>query len=230
MISNKVRNVFRKYLRRLYKETPSIEIINELVAEKILSSYDANRLRKIDVESERNFELMEILQKRRDKDIIQFCKILRDCQVQTIQELGKELEMELMKVMEAIDSNSGEASSSVNEDRIGADAVISSRIVQQTHPIDSSKSDNNPEPFGKYFVVIAKELRNEFVFRLGTILRLETVEIEDISGRSCSRYEKIYKILEFWKAKRSKYADIAEVITALRSMNQNLIADKVQNI
>ncbi|EDV22022.1 uncharacterized protein TRIADDRAFT_59586 [Trichoplax adhaerens] len=230
MISREARNVFRKYLRRLYKETPSIEIINELVVEKILSSCDAKRLRKIDEESERNFELIDILQKRRDEDIVQFCKILQDCDVQTVQELGKELETKLMKVIKTVDSNSGEASSSVNEDRIGADAVISSRIVQQTNPIDSSKNGNNSEPFDKYFRVIAGELRYDLAFRLGNTLRLKTNEIEEIKGTNSARYDKMYKILEFWKNERGTNADIAEVITALRSMNQNLIADKIQKI
>ncbi|RDD36436.1 hypothetical protein TrispH2_011725 [Trichoplax sp. H2] len=215
MISNKVRNVFRKYLRRLYKETPTIEIINELVAEKILSSYDANRLRKIDVESERNFELMEILQKRRDKDIIQFCKILQDCQVQTIQELGKELEMELMKVMEAVDSNSGEASSSVNEDRIGADA-------------DSNKSDNNSEMDTEFFDIIAEKLDIGDLLRLGNLLRLSATEIDEIKLREHSRYDKVYKVLKSWENKAGQNADISVVVAALRKMEKTSIANQLE--
>ncbi|EDV19517.1 uncharacterized protein TRIADDRAFT_62070 [Trichoplax adhaerens] len=103
--------------------------------------------------------------------------------------------------------------------------------VQQKHqiPITSSRQE---ELFRTYFDMIATKLPISKLFQLGISLHLTYNEINEIvsSTKIDSDYEKKYRVLELWKQKKGQDADHKEVISALRKVGVNDIADQIELI
>ncbi|EDV22019.1 uncharacterized protein TRIADDRAFT_59582 [Trichoplax adhaerens] len=79
-------------MKRICNDTPTNDILNELAADGVMSSSEASKLRRIQDDNEKNFELYKILEKRGDRDFLKFCEALKNHDTDNAQELGNLLE------------------------------------------------------------------------------------------------------------------------------------------
>lgn len=77
------------------------------------------------------------------------------------------------------------------------------------------------------FDIIASELDQNSLFRLGIKLNLPYRDVDEIFNRDINYYQKIYQILTSWRQQNGRYADLKHIVVILLSMNKKAIADKV---
>ena len=84
--------------------------------------------------------------------------------------------------------------------------------------------------YRKCFDIIASKLDEESIFCMGIKLNLPNKDVDEICSHNVGidRYQKIYKILTSWQEQYGQQADLNQVMTILRDMNKNSIADKVE--
>ena len=73
---------------------PFPNILMRLRSNDILTSDQYDNLRKNDNREDLGFDCIEILKSKKDDDFFQFCKILKDSQIQNVQDFGQFLEDE----------------------------------------------------------------------------------------------------------------------------------------
>lgn len=92
MLPREIINVIQSNLRRLYNDTPADDIITDLLVGSVISEYEASKIKRMDEDRDKNFELIRILKKRGESDFFKFCDALKKHVTQHVQELGILLE------------------------------------------------------------------------------------------------------------------------------------------
>ena len=78
------------------------------------------------------------------------------------------------------------------------------------------------------FNIIASKLDQSSIFRFGINLNLPDKDVKEIlSNLNVNGYDKTYEILTNWRQQSGLRADLNEIITVLKDMNKNVIAEKL---
>ena len=69
------------------------------------------------------------------------------------------------------------------------------------------------------------------LFRLGMKLNLSHDDVDDIfNDRNTKTYQKAYKILLLWRNQAGQQANLNDIITILKEINKNAIAENIMTM
>ncbi|EDV20298.1 uncharacterized protein TRIADDRAFT_61232 [Trichoplax adhaerens] len=95
VLSQYITDVINKNRRIISNDVPLLDLIYDLNSEMIISDDELVKLRdKCDNNKQRAFEFIQLLKSRNDENFFQFCSILKEAQVQHVQNIGQKLENE----------------------------------------------------------------------------------------------------------------------------------------
>lgn len=90
-LSNYIDEIIEQDYAIIVSEVPFKDILIDLRSTHVLSSGEVNRLRRCQDHKDAGFEFMEILKSRKDQDFFQFCQILENSKIVSVQRLGRKL-------------------------------------------------------------------------------------------------------------------------------------------
>ena len=91
-LSGYIKDTIEENNETIITAIPFQNILMRLRSAHILSSDEAKKLRQYNNNEEAGFEFIEILKSKDDKYYFQFCKILKESQIENVQNVGHFLE------------------------------------------------------------------------------------------------------------------------------------------
>lgn len=85
-------DVIEKYYKDIISTVPFKDILIDLRSVHVLTDPEVERLQKCSNDKDAGFSVLTILKSRSGEDFFRFCKILKDSDIEHIQNLGKTLE------------------------------------------------------------------------------------------------------------------------------------------
>lgn len=103
MLPKGIIQVIQRNLRIIYNDIPTDDILIDLLENQVITDNEVSKIKKINEDRDKNFELIKILKTRGTRDFFQYCYALKAHETKNVQELGNLLENEANKALRGED-------------------------------------------------------------------------------------------------------------------------------